>query len=59
VVRHRKARLPVALGVGFVAGSAASFAGPWLAMAASGLGGFAATAVVTQPSQGPSTGTRL
>ena len=46
VVRHCKAQLLVALGVGFAAGSAAYFAGPWLAVAASGLGGFTATAAV-------------
>jgi hypothetical protein len=46
VVRHCKAQLLTALGVGFAAGSAAYFAGPWLAVAASGLGGFAATAAV-------------
>jgi hypothetical protein len=46
VVRHCKAQLLLALGVGFAAGSAAYFAGPWLAVAASGLGGFAVTAAV-------------
>jgi hypothetical protein len=46
VVRHCKTQLLLALGVGFAAGSAAYFAGPWLAVAASGLGGFAATAAV-------------
>jgi hypothetical protein len=45
-VRHCKTQLLLALGVGLAAGSAAYFAGPWLAVAASGLGGFAATAAV-------------
>jgi hypothetical protein len=46
VVRHYKTQLLLSVGVGFAAGSAAYLAGPWLAVAASGLGGFAATAAV-------------
>jgi hypothetical protein len=46
VDRHRKARLLVAPGVSFTAGIAAFFADSWLVVAASGLGGFAATAAV-------------
>jgi hypothetical protein len=46
VVWHGEAHQLVALAVGLAAASAAYFAGPWLAVAASGLGGFAATATV-------------
>jgi hypothetical protein len=46
VVRHVKAQLVTALGVGCVAGTAVYFAGPWLAVMAGGFGGFAATSAV-------------
>jgi hypothetical protein len=46
VVRHCKAQLVTAIGVGCLAGVAVYFAGPWLAVAAGGLGGFAATSAV-------------
>jgi hypothetical protein len=46
VVRHVKAQLVTALGVGCVAGTAVYFAGPWLAVMAGGIGGFAATSAV-------------
>jgi hypothetical protein len=46
VVRHVKAQLVTALGVGCVAGTAVYFAGPWLAVMAGGVGGFAATSAV-------------
>jgi hypothetical protein len=46
VVRHCKAQLLTALGVGCAAGTAVYFAGPWLAVAAGGFGGFAVTAAV-------------
>jgi hypothetical protein len=43
VIRQVKAQLVTALGVGCLAGVAVYFAGPWLAVAAGGVGGFAAT----------------
>jgi hypothetical protein len=46
VIRHVKAQLVTALGVGCLAGMAVYFAGPWLAVAAGGVGGFAATSAV-------------
>jgi hypothetical protein len=46
VVRHCKAQLVTALGVGCLAGTAVYLTGPWLAVAAGGLGGFAATSAV-------------
>jgi hypothetical protein len=47
VVRHFKLQVLTALGVGFAAGTAAHFAGPWVASVAGGLGGFA-TALAVQ-----------
>jgi hypothetical protein len=46
VVRHCKAQLVTALGVGCLAGVAVYLTGPWLAVMAGGLGGFAATSAV-------------
>jgi hypothetical protein len=46
VVRHCKAQLVTALGVGCLAGTAVYLTGPWLAVMAGGLGGFAATSAV-------------
>jgi hypothetical protein len=46
VVRHFKKHLLMALAVGCAAGTAAYFAGPWLAATASGVGGFATTLAV-------------
>jgi hypothetical protein len=46
VVRHCKAQLVTALGVGCLAGIAVYLAGPWLAVMAGGVGGFAATSAV-------------
>ena len=46
VVRYCKAQLLLALGVGCLAGVAVYFAGPWLAVMAGGVGGFAATSAV-------------
>lgn len=46
VVRQFKYQLLVALAVGAAAGVAAYFAGPWLSVLASGVGGFAASAAV-------------
>jgi hypothetical protein len=46
VVRHVKAQLLTALGVGCLAGTAVYLAGPWLAVAAGGVGGFATTSAV-------------
>jgi hypothetical protein len=46
VVRQCKAQLVTALGVGCVAGTAVYLAGPWLAVAAGCVGGFAATSAV-------------
>jgi hypothetical protein len=46
VVRHFKLQVLTALAVGCAAGTAVYFAGPWLAVAAGGFGGFAVTAAV-------------
>jgi hypothetical protein len=46
VVRHFKLQVLTALAVGCLAGTAVYFAGPWLAVAAGGVGGFAVTAAV-------------
>jgi hypothetical protein len=46
VVRHCKAQLVTALGVGCLAGTAVYLTGPWLAVMAGGIGGFAATSAV-------------
>jgi hypothetical protein len=45
-VRHFRMHLLTALGVGIAAGTAAYFAGPWLAAAVSATGGFATTLAV-------------
>jgi hypothetical protein len=46
VVRRFKVQLITALGVGFTAGTAAYFAGPWLAAGVSAMGGIATTLAV-------------
>jgi hypothetical protein len=45
-VRRFKLPLILAVGIGTAAGTAAYFAGPWLAVAASAVGGFATTLAV-------------